>query len=193
MKNVSTNQKGFSLIELMIVVAIIGILATIAVPNFQRFQAKARQSEAKSALSAIYAAEKAFYAEWSFYRGELRDIGYRPEGQMNYAVGFAGLGPATAAYPNFIPNQQGAPADTCVSTRAGGAGRICHNGTWSAFAPPFATAAAAGGCGFAAAPTATQFSAHANGMTAPNPGGALTDQWLIDDLKNLCNTRPSLI
>ena len=190
MKNVSTNQKGFSLIELMIVVAIIGILATIAVPNFQRFQAKARQSEAKSALSAIYAAEKAFYAEWSFYRGELRDIGYRPEGTMNYAVGFAGIGPAIAVGSNFVPNAQGAPADTCVSTRANAA---CHNGAWSAFAPAFATATAAGGCLNAAAPTNTNFSAHANGMTAPGIAGSVTDQWIVDDRKNLCNTRPSLI
>lgn len=57
------SKKGFSLIELMIVVTIIGILAAIAVPNYQRFQAKARQSEAKSNLAALYAAEKAFFSE----------------------------------------------------------------------------------------------------------------------------------
>src|SRR5437867_6411027 len=59
--------KGFTLIELMIVVAIIGILAAIAIPNFVKFQAKAKQSEAKSNLKAFYTAAKSNFAEQSTF------------------------------------------------------------------------------------------------------------------------------
>ncbi len=57
------NPKGFTLIELMIVVAIIGILAAIAIPNFLKYQAKARQSEARINLGGIFVAEMAYYGE----------------------------------------------------------------------------------------------------------------------------------
>ena len=60
-------QKGFTLIELMIVVAIIGILAAIAIPNFLQYQMKSRQSEAKTNLQAISTSEVAFQAERGCY------------------------------------------------------------------------------------------------------------------------------
>src|SRR4051812_21327863 len=62
-------QKGFTLIELMIVVAIIGILAAIAIPNFLQYQMKSRQSEAKTNLQAIKTSEVSFQAERGCFIG----------------------------------------------------------------------------------------------------------------------------
>ena len=67
MKKLNARRGGFTLIELMIVVAIIGILAAIAIPNFLRFQLKAKSSEGKTNLSAIRTAEESYYAEYGEY------------------------------------------------------------------------------------------------------------------------------
>ena len=83
------NQKGFSLVELMVVVAIIGILASIAIPSYQKFQRRARQAEPKTMLSSIYTAQIAFIAEYGLGSPNLLQIGITPSGQVQYLTGFA--------------------------------------------------------------------------------------------------------
>jgi type IV pilus assembly protein PilA len=67
-------QEGFTLIELMIVVAIIGILAAIAIPNFMTYQLKSRQAEARTNLMAIKTSE----ISWQGERGCFMTVNAAP-------------------------------------------------------------------------------------------------------------------
>jgi len=62
MKGLRNRNAGFTLIELMIVVAIIGVLVAIAVPSFLRYQLRAKRSEAYANLEAIATAETSYFA-----------------------------------------------------------------------------------------------------------------------------------
>jgi type IV pilus assembly protein PilA len=108
------------LIELMIVVAIIGLLAAVALPNYSSFQLKSNTGEVKSNLAAIITAEEAYFAEYgriiattaepsaipgahqaSFSSATpgCRTLGFSPEGRVyfSYGVGLT-LGAGTPGY-----------------------------------------------------------------------------------------------
>jgi len=87
-------QRGFTLIELMITVAILGILASIAISSFMQYQARARQSEAKVNLGGIYLGQVVYFTELGRY-GSLGEIRYVISGATNrytYRSGAAGAG-----------------------------------------------------------------------------------------------------
>jgi len=90
-------KKGFTLIELMIVVAIIGILAAIAIPNFLRFQAKSKQSEAKTNLGSIGTTAESYRVEKDTYVvSSINDLGWQPTGTPRYSYWYDVSGTATA-------------------------------------------------------------------------------------------------
>ena len=186
MKDVRKNsQAGFSLVELMVVVAIIGILASLAIPSVGKYMAKARQSEAKTQLSSLYTAEKAFNAEYAAYDNRFGAIGYSPEGNLRYNVGFAGGSVATVANGYTFP----AAASAAIATvgYCGAAGVLANNCSTLVGSKGAAPAA----INATATTTATTFIAGANAMIHAATA-ATEDRWTISDAKIMLNTNSGI-
>jgi len=118
-KNNMTGESGFTLVELMIVVAIIGVLSAVAVPNFKKYQAKAKTSEAKVQLAAAYTAEQAFYGDFGMYAVCLGYMGYDPNRESAaryFAVGFPSIAQAIQADVYLAARQNGLSQVQCPST-----------------------------------------------------------------------------
>ncbi len=114
-------QDGFTLVELMVVVAIIGLLSAVAIPNFQKYQARSKTSEAKLQLSAIYTAEASFFSDYNIYASCLRYMGYDPREEITsryYTTGFAAFTTvAASAYTSAV--NAGINSVDCPSALAG--------------------------------------------------------------------------
>lgn len=171
------SEQGFTLVELMVVVAIIGILSAIAVPNFKKYQAKAKQSEAKIALSGIYTAEVGAFADYDAYASCIVNLGVEIPTSGYYVSGFKAAG----------------TGDTQVIARGG----TCGTTVAVFIVAPSVTIKKVGTYGPTGVAAAVPASVAASlvAFTAASTGSISTittvvgsaDQWTIDDKKTLTN------
>jgi len=93
-------KEGFTLIELMIAVAIIGILVALATGSFLSYQAKSKQAEAKINLGSIGELALAYKTEYDTYVTNWTGIGWQPQGNTRYRYWYNG---APAANTPTLP------------------------------------------------------------------------------------------
>lgn len=86
MKNL--NIKGFTLIELMIVVVVVAVLAAIAIPAYQNYVERARRADAKSAILTVQLAQEKWRANNPTYTSDMTDLGFSQVGNNGSADGF---------------------------------------------------------------------------------------------------------
>ncbi len=188
----SIGSEGFTLVELMVSVGIIGVLAAVAIPNYNRFTAKARQTEAKVNLGAIYTSEAAYFADINMYSACLGNIGTNLTTKY-YFVGFIGGGTDSAPYAGskYLPS----PGATAL---------VCSVGTNSPTLMPspfiaYKSTTSAGGQALASAistpgtvPAQTTFIAAAEGFVSSTSSNTNPDKWTVDQANAVTNTAQSL-
>lgn len=168
-------QSGFTLVELMVVVAIIGILSAVAIPNFRTYQAKSKTSEAKLQLAALYSAQVSNLADYDTYASCLPFIGYNPAGEVANRYYSVGVG-VTFAIPAGVNAAFRGP---CNGANAG------TGFAW------FPAGRAGSGTALTTAPTGatvnqTTFTGGAEGIIRTD-GVASNDRWTVDQNKLILN------
>jgi len=130
------NETGLTVLELLTAVVVLSLLVAIAHPLFSKYTSRARQSEARAALSNIYAAEKSFYLAKNAYTACIGNIGYAPSSETQYySTGFMDgfyQGPCQTPSSSCIPGgTYGLRLSFDIISRKNGFGQTVTN--WARF------------------------------------------------------------
>jgi type IV pilus assembly protein PilE len=125
-------QKGFSLIELMIVVVIIGILASVAVPAYQKNVMRSSRGDGMTTLLDIMRAQENFFANEFTYTADLTELNYNAaqdsaSGKYSITASACGGDPLTQCVSLTATAQQGQVADGNLTLDS--RGNRTHNGS----------------------------------------------------------------
>ncbi len=137
-------SEGFSLVELMIVVAIMAILAAIAIPTYLSFQMKAREAEARTNLAAIKTCEESYKAENDAYvdcgATPVAVPGSTPDAWAGGGIAdFTAIGFNPAGAVRYQYEVGGTTASTATAFEASATGDLDANATNAVFAVTQAT------------------------------------------------------
>ena len=158
----------------MVVVGILGVLIMLAGPQYERYQARAKQSEAKINLAAIYGNQRSFYAEYGAFIAGLDAIGWSPEGDKR----FYGLGWASCSSAGDVSGYSSS-GGTCYYARAN------VPSAYTTGSCNFAQTDLSGTVPASGTLDSQSFTVAAQGQIRPSSG---CDVWRVDQTKGFANS-----
>ncbi len=198
-KSILLKSQGFTLVELLIVVAIIGVLASQGVPAYRRMIMKSRKGEAQIMLGNIATVQSAFFSEYGAYGDHLARMGATMEGtQFVYAGGVGVDGGCARKVAPWFPLAATIPAllsnpnyNVALAPVNGQSSNMIGRATQASCLAAAATDASLTGAAAAYLATATGYirggTLEQQNGCAGGAAGLNCDQWTMDQNRSLIN------